>query len=266
MDLNILEKKYKSVSRRRKSKNIVLALVGIFLVTGVGLVLFSGFLQLKIFTANGSSIVSDDSIKKEFEEYKKNNISFWQKKSDYLWISVSDFSDFFQKKEPRVAIIGVEKSFPDFLSVRVKDRLPALIMCTEREQVISGCFFVDEKGIVYAQTSQTIGALIPQIFIDEEIEINKKVFEENFVSQFVKLSEGLSREAGIIVKKVQLKFYLVVTTNEGWEIRFEKKSNFSERVSDLKLLLSEQIKEKRSMLSYVDMTISGRAYYKLKGE
>jgi len=130
----------------------------------------------------------------------------------------------------------------------------------------SNCFFADEKGIVYRQSPEISGTMLPT-FYEKNIQLQPRVQAvQPQTIQFAAEIKKRLREINIDLIGFKLDNEIVQElksfTSEKWLIYFDMSRPAMTQVGILSALLKDEIKDKRAKLQYVDLRVENRVYYK----
>lgn len=244
--------------------------------SGAYFLFFSSVFKIKEISVKGNDYIMDAAIISSF-----NNVM-----SEKKWlvlendnINLFDLAAAKQKiieEFPRIDALEVRKDYPNKITVNIKEREIASILCQNQEgddapnnYSFSHCFFVDKNGIAFDVAADTQGFLILKI-LDKRggvIELNKKVLNPEFIEFVRRIKEGSRNAINNNIKLLVLDHPAqreLTALVEDWRIIFSVSSDPKNQLMVLKQVLEKEVKDRRANLDYIDLRIDGRAYYKLK--
>lgn len=260
------------------AKRILAAAVFIILIFAAFIILLyiPKFKIKKIEIKNGSdSAVNQEVIKIAEKALQKkflfvipaNNIFALKKSSLIAELASNIFS---------LKNIKINKDFPNTIYISFEEKAKNIVFCGEptENRENKECFFSDENGIIFEKLNQGYGlnsdniVLIENTGIKEPLKERVRIFDEEIFKKIMEFAYKLS-ELNLKIKKIEIKensFYLV--NSENWTIIIDKKAiaeiGVNNIFENLKLLLSNELKEKRPALERVDLRLKNKIFYKLK--
>lgn len=147
----------------------------------------------------------------------------------------------------------------------------------EREEEIlpksENCFYVDKKGVVFERAPNAIGSLILVIKQEGlgEVELGGEIIEPKLLDFFQNLQNDFKIRAGISFFELNIVSdsiftYIKGKTSEGWEIYVMPGDDTENLVEILNAVFTQEIRDKRRNLQYVDLRLKNKIYYKLNEE
>lgn len=185
------------------------------------------------------------------------NLLFFQTKSIFF-VDFEKISKFILEKFPQIERIEFSRKFPNKIELKIFERAPALIFCSEK------CFFVDKEGIAFEEFEDEKNFFVE---IEEKIELGKSALEKEFLKKILKIKEILERDFKIELEKMKIvsKERINVKTKESWEIHFNPQKNIDWQLIKLEVVLAKEIPlEKRKNLEYIELRFGNLAPYKMK--
>lgn len=151
----------------------------------------------------------------------------------------------------KIDSVQVQRSFPDALSILVKERSPLAAWCEQ-----DSCFLVDKGGVIFEEVSTTADLI--KIAGAKEMLNKEKIAQILDIQHKLKDGPGITTTQAFIASEQRLN----IKTSEAWEIYFNTEGDLNWQLQELGLVLEKQITpEKRSNLEYIDLRFS-RVYYK----
>lgn len=183
---------------------------------------------------------------------------------------------------PRLEAISLEQAELRELVVRVVERAPVAIACTENTD---GCFFVDHLGLLFARAPHVSGSLFLNIVLPpERLKVGERVMDverfKNFLDLRGYLDSALSEMPydyhverlleTTVEGETRLAFEVGPTNEEAfpWKIFVPQQFDLEElpgRISPVfKELASDARKADAKSLEYVDFRFGNRVFYKYR--
>lgn len=203
------------------------------------------------------------------------------------------------KNFPEIKAVNFDREFPNTLIVNFEPRKKIALWCfsdiPRREPTIllqdagnqvsdAGseiCYFIDNGGVAFEKSfwaENKIETKTVLKFTTEESGENYNNFElGNSVMEKEKLRSFLEfvKNAGdffnletekIIIKGNSYRIYFKKVGGEtsptGWFVLLDKETDFKKAFENLKLVLENQVKEKRADLEYIDLRFSNKVFFK----
>ncbi|MCK4781527.1 FtsQ-type POTRA domain-containing protein [Candidatus Parcubacteria bacterium] len=226
----------------------------LFLIGFFYLICFSSIFQVRKIVITGEEKVSTQDIKDLVE--KEVGSIFLAKPNKIEKMILNDF--------PQIAEIEIKRGFPDALDIIITERVGVATWCQEQD-----CFLFDNQGIIFQKMAENgLGPFLKIRGLEriEDVKLGKQVIEKEPLSQILEVETKIKKES-----KVDLEEVLIVSdkrlnfkTLEKWEIYFNLEKNIDWQITELSLVLEQEIpKEQRKNLEYIDLRFS-KVYYKYK--
>ena len=184
-------------------------------------------------------------------------------------------ADEIMPKFPIIKSAVFRRDFPQKLSVFIEERKPAALLCRESEIQKLECAFADEAGFVFQLAPNFSGGIFLKFFDNRRqstlagaaipADIGKNIIdagEFRKLNYFVKLLSKENLAAGKIVIKDEGAYEIHL--REKWQILLNDKNEPEQSFANLKLVLSQIIKEKTPQLEYIDLRLGNKVFYKLR--
>lgn len=223
-----------------------------------GLFIWKAFWVEKI-VIDGEENVAEAEIAFLAQKGVQNKALFLDTKS--IWaINTGGIREDILSAFPRIASAEVKKSFFNALNIQIKERTAAALWCESEH-----CFLIDDHGVIFEEAPiDSELAVIETLQSPDEVFLGKTIVAREKIAQILDIQTKLIQSLNLSIKKAVLvsNERLDVETIEGWLVRFNLKNNLDQQITELKLVLKEQISlEKRKNLEYIDLRFS-RVYYK----
>ncbi len=255
-------KKNRSIFKNRffwQAFFILIALGGIFY-----LICFSYPFQIKEIKISGNEKVLTENLENIIQEQISRNLIFFPTKSIFL-VNFNTLKSAALEKFPQIDQINFKRKFPQAIEITVKERSPIAVLCREEK-----CFFIDEDGIVFEETSgEGEYPKIKNSIINQPLalDLGDKAIENELLRLILETGSKLEKDFKIPIKE----FSIVSNENvraktlEDWEIYFNPEGDLEWQLTKLKADLEEEIpQERRKDLEYIELRFGNFAPYKLK--
>ncbi|OGZ33239.1 MAG: hypothetical protein A2174_01875 [Candidatus Portnoybacteria bacterium RBG_13_41_18] len=279
---------------RRKKSNFGFKLfifLGLFFILGAAffyILVFSSLFKITKIQVSGAKEVEISQIENIAAKVVDQRIFFNKiQQNNPIFSPGKIIQPIILENFPRIKNINIKESFFDhILLIDVEERIPVAIWClVAKNEVINAtstsevsldntlqaesCYYVDSAGFVFAQAPILSGGLVPIVF-DRSLDylrIKDKISNENtikFIIDVKKELDVINLNLTDFIIQSQTLGDLEVISPDGWKIYFDLNKPAVSQVYSLKRVLSEEVKEKRAQLEYVDLRVENRVYYKLR--
>lgn len=265
----------RNAPRSRSSANPVLRKVLLwilalaFLGTVFYALFFSSFLSIKEIDISGNGSVKTDAILSEARSLLSGKKLGLFKRDNFIILDGGGIKNDLLEKFKQIDSVAIDRKFPDKLEIRITERKTALILCSG-----DPCFVIDAGGSAFApadfgadqfgENDLSVLRDLSQKPIDAGVSLDPDLLR--FVAD---IKNRLKQDLGIGIKQEIDTPALVsgdirVETDEGWKIFFNQNIGTDKEIEMLKTVLSNNIKDARSGLDYVDLRVDNKVYYKMK--
>ena len=140
-----------------------------------------------------------------------------------------------------------------------------------KEKKINDCFQIDKEGVIYKKSLLIKSSSVLNIYSsrDQSAEIRDLVVPSNIIDFILETREKTKKiKTDNILSVLMSNFDFVSiedirgTTSFGWQVYFNPAYSLDSQIKALEIVLSEQIKWDYRDLSYIDLRIEGKVYYK----
>jgi len=253
-----------SKRRMRRRRIIIFWSVVVATVIFVGgliyLVYFSSFIKVKQFSIQGNRVAGSDDLQQLL--IKKLDTRGWFRRglgsnNILYWVGAGEVDD---SGIPAASAVVVHTNiFTRTVSVEIKERIFVGVWCSKT------CVGFDSNGIAYFLAPNVEGSLLLKVQDENESELvlGSPVFFDPRALQNIFQSLTIVKESGIAVDTIRVK----EATLREWELHSTKGTVFKFSLDfvpeKLKSVL-DNLKERTKLedLSYVDMRVENRVYYK----
>jgi hypothetical protein len=246
-------------------------LFAVFLGVSLYIFFLSSFLQIDMISVEGNESISAEDIQKSASEALQGNYFKYFAKSNFLLEKNDAVARKLKNDFNRIGKIEIQKKFPKTMLIKIDERQAELVWCS------SGvCYLVDENGFVYSGANATDEELNNSgslVVIDDnarQVEIEKTVIGKDFVSYLKELNYILREELqlepdGNYHTPALASGEVYFQTKEGWALKLSDQVTPAETKKIIQTLFEKELDtEKRKNLDYLDLTVKGKVYYKLR--
>lgn len=219
--------------------------------------------QIKKVEVGSFGNLAPQEIKAKVDDFLLGRILFFLPRSSFFLFDSGGLASVLQKDFPQIESLSIQKRFPDYLGVIVKERELFGIFCNEE------CVYIDKQGFAYDFAPSSSGSLLVKIKSDAvRAKIGSTVLDADLMREFLLIFSGISKAGGI--RAVAYEFSskipseIKVETNEGFKIIFKRGGDFGNAFRALKTVLEQEVKEKRSQLEYIDLRFGNKVFYKFR--
>lgn len=223
-------------------------------------------------------------------------------KSSYLLTRANAVAAYLNAEFPQIAVIRIRKNFPDMLQVEIKERefwgvycaLPPNMQAVSSEDVTDAidsdvhknanlpatawfpedgapeaCALIDETGFAYEAAPVSTGAVLRKIYSDQggagigTAAVPPHLME--FIRRAATASEGAT--GSVATHWYVLADYpneIRMRVSDGFAVYFNTNTDLPTTFTTLQTVLTEEIKDRRSQLEYIDLRFGNKVFYKYK--
>lgn len=287
-DYNILKNNKKNILRHNKKNSKFKKIIGIimrifiFSIITFAVLFFTTRLLFvsKIFKIK----VTIGSLEKQESYYKISEIVsyqkdqpklFWKEDNIFLFNKKEFAENLSEKSNDYFYDIKIKKELPNKINIEVKERSPKIVIITNKNK-----YYLDENGNILSTTkidsnTNNVGygeknevnknVELPILYIDEDVDlINNPLSKENVIfimGVFKKLPKY-----NINIDKLKLQIAddnkIIAYEKRGFEIYFNLLKDVDEQIDYLNIVIKEEIKNKISGISYIDLRFIPKIFYK----
>lgn len=259
-------KKQSKSWRRIKRKMPMLAGLAVF-VGLFYLAFFSGVFTVKNIEIQGTKNISTEKLNNEIRNKLDNRFLLVFPSNNLLIASKVNLGNYLKDKFKRIETIEVNKKFFGTIQVSLVEKRGAFKWCRDNE-----CFLVNEQGRVYnvPLDESTLSEEEKSLLVIKEPGSNLPSFDEQIIdNRFIKaiwqINDNFSSEIAEFSTPSILSHKIAIKTKDGWLIIFSADYSIEKQLTNFKALFPDQITlEQKKNLEYIDLSVEGRAYYKMK--
>ncbi len=242
---------------KKKGFWIIITLPVLILTIGYFLI-FSRFFWINDIRLSGNENTSREDILELIDNEISVSFIFFKSRTIFL-TSTSEITKKIISEFPEIKFVEVRRSFPDALTVIVRERMPVAIWCRDTHD----CFFIDNQGVIFEKTLRSSGLVVIEGG-DTEVSLSEKPLSSEDISILIEIW----RELKDVVKLSRFRVNnpdINIRTTEGWDILFTFREPVSVQTERLILAMDDRIPvENRSMLEYIDARFENRIYFKYR--
>lgn len=257
-----VKKKKNRFSKKNLSGIGLFFLFALFLGTATYLSTLPIF-QIEQYEINGNYAVEKSEIESRLNNALSGFYFYFIPRKNYFLVMTGSIQKNLFDAFPRIEEVSVKKKPFSSLSIQIKEREPWAVYCSQK------CFFIDKSGFAYEESFINSGNLIKLIKGDDDnISIGKYAINNETINIFSNVENkinllglGSVTEYGLSSK---LPEELKIKTGGGFYLLFNSTDNWDKIFTVLETVLSEEIKEKRTNLDYIDLRFGNKVFYKFK--
>lgn len=140
----ILEKPKLRRRRRRQVVSVVVGLIIVALLVSLGWIATTSKLMISSVKVSGAVAVSPAEVKNLVETVLAGKYFYIFPKRHIFWYPQQELEKKLSEQFSRIDSINISRQGFNEIEVKVKERMPLVLVCAER------CFFADRSGLVYA--------------------------------------------------------------------------------------------------------------------
>lgn len=226
------------------------------------LFLFSSYFAVYKLQISGNHKIKATEIQNIIDLNISKNILLWHSHSIFLTntekLSASISSQFLA-----IDNVKIKKELPDTLNIIIEERKAVGVFCNEN----MACFNLDKNGIAFEDSTESQNLpLIESEAGEKEISIGENVMDSDTLGKILKIYGKVNDELkiGVTRSKIINSQRINFATADGWEIYFDPSANLDWQLTELDLVLKQEIPaQKLSTLEYIDLRFS-KVYYRYK--
>lgn len=265
----------KEISSEKIIEKIRKVLFFLLLISFIGVtfwvLFFSFFVEIENIKVSG---IQKDAVIKIVREVADSSYLNIIPKNNIILLSTSEIEKKIKTRWILAENIKIKKVFPNTIEVFFEERANVIIWCQEKSE--QGCFLIDENGKAFYRINneENLEEKFPIVYSKGtmDIEIGKLVVKPEIAKFCAEIAQSSENETGIVLDN---KYYtpsfmseeIRVETDQGWSVYFNSSATTYEQSRLLKSFLEKNIeKENFDKLEYIDLRLSGKVLYKLKGQ
>lgn len=271
---------YSGVPRRDKkekkskfSRFLFWVIFLVFLGVCVYMLFFSPFLEVDSISVEGNKdIPSEDIIGKVDAALNGKYLKYLSRRNFFL-LSKNRINEELKNNFNRLEVSSIERKFPRAILIRVMERQPEIAWCSG-----GVCYLVDKTGLIYAGANAADGELNQDRFlvvIDDNarpVEIKKTVINPDFVQYLKQIDsllvddlklgiDGDYHTPALSSQEVTVK----IKEGDGWLLKLSQAVSPGDTKKIIQTVFDKDLnEEKRRNLEYLDLSVKGKVYYKMK--
>lgn len=261
--------------RKRFSKEkfrIMLVLISfVALLAGCVSVVRLSYFQIREIKVSGSGTEQDaQELQTTVNSLLLGNYALVIPKRFIFGVSAQNLEQRLLAALPRFETISVTRQFPHALSVSYAKRIFFALLCNDDAKSDQhSCGYMDRTGFIYEDAPEASGSLIVKIKSDlQSVKVGTQAIGEATVRQMVLFGESIQRTAGLRLLAYELSTQtpdeLRLKVAEGFTLIVKKDSNPDVILPILHTVLTQEIKDRKSQLDYINLRFGNKVFYKYK--
>lgn len=260
-----------AVRRKKPALRIFFYLItAVFFGSVAYILFFSSFLKVSRWQIKGLVSTEEAPVENFLKEQLSGKLLGAVERNNFFLFTEDRMENKFLERFPQLRSVDIQKEFPDGLVFEISERKPTLVVCGKN------CYIVDEHGLAYENASDNPASVEKFDLVElkdesnREIKKGENIMDEETVMFVSRINSRIYDELNIETEK-RIWTPTIVSgdfrsrTVEGWDILFKKEA-FPDKITDvLGAVLDEKINaSQRKDLSYVDLRIDNKVYYKFQ--
>lgn len=239
--------------------------------------------QITDIKIEGTKVLTEEEIREHAGKVLEGNYFFALPKRSILLAPQNTIIWQLQQSFPRIETISITKKYPSTLIISLQERELWGIFCVygadqrglnassaDLRGNIDECVYIDKTGFAFERAPSSSGSLIKKIKIDNSrAMVASYAVEPEIMKDILRLSEKMENQLKSPVVAYELFSEIPrevrMTVAEGFTLYLNRDDDIENTLRVLKLVLDEEIKERRSKLDYVDLRFGNKVFYKFKG-
>ncbi|MEK7541879.1 MAG: FtsQ-type POTRA domain-containing protein [Patescibacteria group bacterium] len=273
---------------KRRTPRILIAVLGpaLALVCAIvaAAILSMPSLQINEVAISGLATLDEAAVRERIGARFSGDTFFRIPRSSYFLADTETLGADLRAAFPVIAELHVDKSFPDGLTVAIREREFWAIMCNTlsrletsspsgraaSENTAPQCVAIDETGFGYAPAPRPQGGLILTIATDGTLLVpGKQEIPQALMRRLRIVRDGITSTTGLEVSGFELRdrvpAEIRVRTADGFVVFFRaEEDDFANALRVLKKVLDAEIGDRRAELEYIDARFGNKAFYKMR--
>lgn len=261
--------------RGRASRFIFWFLFLIFLAVSLYILFFSTQLDIDTVIVEGNQNILTADITDKVNAALNGKYYKYLSKRNFFFASKSEIARTLEGGFSRLEVSEVEKKFPKTIFVRVKERQPELIWCSG-----GVCYLVDKEGLIYSGVNGTEGDLKNNnqlAIIDDNakpVDIGLTRIDQSFIDYLkeidVVLTDDLHFNLGDsyhtpALASQEIYARIAEPDSDGWTLKLSSNISPPDTKKIIETILEKDINNNQlKSLDYLDLSVKGKVYYKMK--
>ncbi|MDO8676616.1 MAG: hypothetical protein Q7K16_03130 [Candidatus Azambacteria bacterium] len=173
---------------------------------------------------------------------------------------------------PAITNLKVNKKLFHTITIGFEKRVQIGFWChpTGDELQADNCYSFDKDGIIFKEAPTSEGSLILKIkdFEKKSVSIGDKILDDNNLKFILSFNDTVEKTNHFKIIEFRVKpapnIDLEAVVNDDWSIYLDPSQNPKIEASNLFTVVNEALKNKLNNLSYIDLRVPSRIFYKLK--
>lgn len=251
-----------------KTYFVIAVFLGSILLVGYFLFFTDQLLITKI-NIEGAASGTQQEIREYYDELSQQRKFFILKQNKTINFPVSFAQKDILFKIPKIKNAQITTQAPHTLNIKVQERSQEGIWCAYGFSAeLPSCFFYDSQGVIYDDAPNSIKGSLIKVVRDsrtEGAELGSAVMD-------FELLEYIGNLVTTLEIQYELPSYIFIKNNDeisagfsaGFVAQFSRSQDLQESVENLVLILASEIGNRASNLSYIDLRLGNKAFYKYK--
>ena len=262
----LAKKSYRTRKKRSIFRNRFFWVSLLFLAVIGGLIyslFISNIFEIKEIIITGTEKIQKADLENIVDGNNNRKIFFFLPANNLILTNTKEIKKEIINKFPIIENISVRRSWPDKLSLELKEREPFGVWCITEQP----CFIIDKMGVIFQEISDFYpGSLVVKNFSGGPEQLGEKIIKEEKLESIFNIKKGLKDNSQIDIESFSVldQERINAKTSLGWDIYFDFEGDLNWQSKELDLVLEKEIPaENRINLEYIDLRFS-RVYYKYK--
>lgn len=238
--------------------------------------------QITDIKIGGTKVLTEEEIREHAGKVLEGNYFFVFPKRSILLAPQNTILGQLKQSFPRIGTISITKKYPRTLIISLQERELWGIFCVQSADQrglnassadLRGneddCVYIDKTGFAFERAPTSVGSLIKKIKIDEaKLVLASYAVESDLMNDILRLSGRVEDQIKSSVVSYELFSQIPrevrMTVAEGFTLYLNRDDDIENALRVLKLVLDEEIKDRRSELDYVDLRFGNKVFYKFR--
>ena len=228
---------------------------------------FTSFFRVDKIVLIDNVEVSQAEVEEAFDKYATRKILWVLPSNNIFLLNKDKLAEHLLAEIPRLEQVEIEKKLADIIKIKAKERQLLLVWVAGNQ-----LHYVDQYGSVCCRATldEVVERDLPLVYDsnDREVYLHEEVVTRNFVGFLQDLHQKFPQQIDAEIKKFWAPSILAkevhLETIGGWRVYFSIDRSVESQLSDLKIVMDEQIKGGIERVDYIDLRIDNWAYYKYK--
>lgn len=274
------------LAQRRKKIRLIISGVGVALLVpifvGIAWGSYHPRLNIQSVEVSGTNILNEKTIMSFLEsKLDDGRLHIFSPRNELL-LARDELASALVAKYTRIKSVEIPFTrFRQKMIVNIVERKPRFAWCYTpvsevddtvaeegTEELSETCYLVDTEGYIFAQRDGENDLQIIRSVISGGEPLRSRVAEEEIFKNLKIALKVLQKEVALEVLSIKIsESDAFIYLTEPWFIKIALDSDIDYQISNLKTILdSQELRQVRQKLKYIDLRFGNRVYYKLYGE